>query len=83
MQPVTFRQCLGQRGHGELLSSFKTERRIRSPARAEVFDHIERFYNPRRRHSTERYVSPVAFEEQMQLAKVRVYRTGGSSTFQN
>jgi putative transposase len=33
-----------------------------------VFDYIERFYNPRRRHSTTGYLSPVAFEEQMRLA---------------
>jgi putative transposase len=40
----------------------------RDQARADVFDYIERFYNPRRRHSTLGYVSPVAFEEQMRLA---------------
>ena len=39
-------------------SSLKTERiarktyRSRNQARAEVFDYIERFYNPTRRHST-------------------------------
>ncbi|QKD19630.1 transposase [Mesorhizobium sp. NZP2077] len=39
-------------------SSLKTERtarkvyRTRDNARADVFDYIERFYNPRRRHST-------------------------------
>ena len=55
-------------------SSLKTERtarkayRSRDLARADVFDYIERFYNPRRRHSTLGYVSPVAFEEQMRLA---------------
>lgn len=55
-------------------SSLKTERtarkvyRSRDQARADVFDYIERFYNPRRRHSTLGYVSPVAFEEQMRLA---------------
>ncbi|HUR40136.1 MAG TPA: IS3 family transposase, partial [Verrucomicrobiae bacterium] len=32
-------------------------------ARADVFDYIERFYNPRRRHSTLDYVSPVAYEK--------------------
>ncbi|MFM9848870.1 MAG: IS3 family transposase, partial [Hyphomicrobiaceae bacterium] len=31
-------------------------------------DYIERFYNPRRRHSTLGYVSPVAYEQQMRLA---------------
>jgi putative transposase len=50
-------------------SSLKTERtarkvfRTREQARAEVFDYIERFYNPTRRHSTLGYVSPVAFEQ--------------------
>ncbi|HVS26963.1 MAG TPA: IS3 family transposase, partial [Burkholderiales bacterium] len=36
--------------------------------KADVFDYIERFYNPRRRHSTLGYVSPMEFENQMQLA---------------
>lgn len=34
----------------------------------DVFDYIERFYNPRRRHSTLGYLSPVEFEEQAMLA---------------
>ena len=37
-------------------------------ARADVFDYIERFYNPRRRHSTLGYISPVDFEAKMRLA---------------
>ena len=55
-------------------SSLKTERtahkvyRTRNDARADVFDYIERFYNPRRRHSTLGYLSPVEFEEQAMLA---------------
>jgi putative transposase len=55
-------------------SSLKTERtarkvyRARDDARAEVFDYIERFYNPRRRHSTLGYMSPVEFEEKAMLA---------------
>ena len=55
-------------------SSLKTERvaskvyRTRDEARADVFDYIERFYNPRRRHSTLGYLSPIAFEEQEALA---------------
>ena len=50
-------------------SSLKTERtarkvfRTREQARAEVFDYIERFYNPTRRHSTLGYLSPMAFEK--------------------
>ena len=50
-------------------SSLKTERtarkvyRTRQEARADVFDFIERFYNPTRRHSTIGYVSPVEFEK--------------------
>ena len=49
-------------------SSMKTERvarkvyRTRDEARADVFDYIECFYNPRRRHSTLGYVSPIEFE---------------------
>jgi putative transposase len=50
-------------------SSLKTERtgrktyRTRDQAKADVFDYIERFYNPKRRHSTLGYVSPVEFEK--------------------
>jgi hypothetical protein len=33
-----------------------------------VFDYIERYYNPKRRHSTIRYLSPVEFGDQMRLA---------------
>jgi putative transposase len=49
-------------------SSLKTERtarkvyRTRDEAKSDVFDYIERFYNPKRRHSTIGYVSPVEFE---------------------
>ena len=46
-------------------SSLKTERvarklyRSRDQARADVFDYIERFYNPRRSHATIGYISPM------------------------
>ena len=49
-------------------STLKTERTnrkrylTRNAARADVFDYIERFYNPLRRHSTLGNVSPVNFE---------------------
>ena len=39
--------------------------RTRNEARADVFDYIERFYNPRRRHSKLGYLSPTAFEDRI------------------
>jgi putative transposase len=55
-------------------SSLKTERtaskiyRTRNEARADVFDYIERFCNPRRRHSKPGYLSPMEFETRAMLA---------------
>jgi len=55
-------------------SSLKTARtarkvyRARDEAKADVFDYIERFYNPKRRHSTIGYLSPVEFENAAMLA---------------
>ena len=55
-------------------SSLKTERtarkiyRSRDDAKADVFDYIERFYNPKRRHSTLGYLSPIEFENKVGLA---------------
>jgi len=55
-------------------SSLKTERtarktyRTRDEAKADVFDYIERFYNPKRRHSTLGYISPMQFEMAARLA---------------
>lgn len=51
-------------------SLLKTERikkrifKTRSEARAEIFDYIEFFYNPRRRHGNNGGLSPMAFEKQ-------------------
>ena len=36
--------------------------RTRAEARRVIFDWIETFYNPRRRHSANGYLSPVDFE---------------------
>jgi putative transposase len=55
-------------------SSLKTERtarktyRTRGEAKADVFDYIERCYNPKRRHSTIGYLSPMEFEMRPGLA---------------
>jgi putative transposase len=81
VQPEPLGQRLGQRGDEELLSSLKVERvagkvyGTRDQARANVFDYIERFYNPRerfynprRRHSTIGYLSPMNFEATVRLA---------------
>jgi putative transposase len=51
-----------------VFSSLKTERiarkvyRTRNQARADIFNYIERFYNPQRRHSTIGYLSPMEFK---------------------
>jgi putative transposase len=54
-------------------SSLKTERigrklyPTRDAAKTDVFDYIEMFYNPKRRHSTIGYLSPVEFERKSGL----------------
>jgi putative transposase len=45
-----------------------TPYRTRDEAKADVFDYIERFYNPKRRHSTLGYLSPMEFEMRAQSA---------------
>lgn len=60
--------CWDNAAMESLFSTLKTERlgrrqyRTRDELRADVFDYIERFYNPKRRHSTIGYLSPVQFE---------------------
>lgn len=60
--------CWDNAAMESFFSTLKTERlsrrihRSRDECRAEVFDYIERFYNPRRQHSTRGYVSPMQFE---------------------
>jgi putative transposase len=62
--------CWDNAAMGSFFSTLKTERlnrkhyRTRDALRADVFDYIERFYNPKRRHSTLGYVSPVQIEAQ-------------------
>jgi putative transposase len=60
--------CWDNAAMESFFSTLKTERlgrrqyRTRNELRADVFDYIERFYNPKRRHSTIGHISPVQFE---------------------
>ena len=62
-------ECWDNATMENFFSTLKTERMLRSryktrdDARADIFDYIERFYNPRRRHSTLTGLSPVEFEK--------------------
>ena len=62
--------CWDNAAMESFFSTLKIERtnrkayRTRDEAKADVFDYIERFYNPRRRHSTLGYLSPMEFEKQ-------------------
>ncbi len=62
-------KCWDNAAMKSFFSSLKTERtarrtyRTRHDAKAGVFDYIEYFYNPRRRHSTLGYLSPAEYEE--------------------
>ena len=61
--------CWDNAAMESFFSTLKTERlsrkqyRTRDDLRADVFDYIERFYNPKRRHSTIGYISSVQFED--------------------
>ena len=66
--------CWDNAAMESFFSSLKIERirgqvyRTRDQARADVFDYIERFYNPRRRHSTLGYLSPMDYERKAMKA---------------
>lgn len=59
-------------GHGQLLTGINAERErirrkiyaTRNEARHDVFDYIEMFYNPKRRHGVSNRLSPVENEKQ-------------------
>ncbi len=62
-------ECWDNAAMESFFSSMKTERlsrkvyRTREEARSDVFDYIERFYNPVRKHSKLDFLSPVNFEQ--------------------
>ncbi len=66
--------CWDNAAMESFFSSLKTERvgrkvyRSRDEARADVFDYVERFYNPTRQHSTIGYKSPIDFEREAGVA---------------
>jgi putative transposase len=76
-------ECWDNAAMESFFSSMKTERlsrkvyRTREEARSDVFDYIERFYNPVRKHSKLDFLSPVDFEQGL-MAKQAVRETGGS-----
>ena len=49
----------------------------REEARSDVFDYIEMFYNPKRRHSSAMQLSPVEFEKRY-FQSLRVSRKAGA-----
>lgn len=65
-------------------SSLKTERtnrkvyRTRDEARADVFNDIMRFGDPRRRHTELDYLSPVKLEARTKLAQPEAHETGAA-----
>jgi len=59
----------------QLLKRKRIKRRVyatREDARADIFDYIEMFYNPVRRHGYNNGLSPVQFEKQFFVRQVRV-----------
>ncbi len=62
-------ECWDNAAMESFFSSMKTERlsrkvyRTREDARCDVFDYIERFYNPVRKHSKLDFLSPIDFEQ--------------------
>lgn len=62
-------ECWDNAAMESFFSSLKTDRlsrkvyRTREEARSDVFDHIECFYNPVRKHSKLDVLSPVQFEQ--------------------
>jgi transposase InsO family protein len=81
-----FRKAVRLRGHNDApLRTFKASRKhghglfnqqpggrfaIRREAKFAVFDYLETFYNPRRRHSALGWLSAVEFETQNKIVAV-------------
>ena len=56
----------------------------RDAARRDVFEYIELFYNPKRKHANNGMLSPVDFEiRQQKLSEAGIEETRGTSEFFN
>ena len=79
-------ECWDNAAMESFFSSLKSERlnrrtyRSRDDVRADVFSYIEQFYNPRRRHSTLGYVSPMEYKKQADSLN-QVYADPGAGQF--
>lgn len=51
----------------------------RDTARQDIFDYIEMFYNPKRRHGFNNKLSPIEFEKRHSQRLLGVEETGGDS----
>ena len=67
-QPLRPRSDLSVTAPGKTERTARKVYRTRDNASADVFDYFERFDNPRRRHSTLGYLSPVEYEEKAKRA---------------
>jgi len=59
----------------QLLKRERIKRRVyitREDAQADIFNYIEMFYNPIRRHGYNNGLSPVQFEKQFSVRQIRV-----------
>jgi len=55
--------------------------KTREDTRRDVFDYIEMFYNPKRKHARNGMLSPVEFEKQQKWKQQGVLETRGYSWF--
>lgn len=54
--------------------------KTRKEARQDVFDYIEMFYNPKRKHARNARLLPVDYERQQKMKTEGVQKTGGYSS---
>jgi len=71
----------GQRRRRKFFNRLKSERsrlrtfKTRDDAKSDVFDYIEFFYNPKRKHAGKGMPSPVEFKRQQKRSRQGVWET--------